>query len=325
MELPRWWPRRRVQAKLNMLAAESQPPNDVALSELVVCLKWAPLRPEIDPLTGTVATDDRFSGLSAADQAALEWALRVGEQQGLAVSAVSIGGQEADAGLRQAMAAGASNAVRVDTGGQDLPSKAVAEALAHVCAAASLVFCGDHSADRGSGSVPAFLAASLGFGQALGCTVLELAANATAEQVVAIRRLDLGRRERLAVVGKTVLSFEGGLELRRAPLRATLAGGSAAIPVLNLGPGHEMSGQRSAVSTVHSGPFRPRSQVLPAPEGATIDRIRELTGVGQEQPTAQQLELSPDAAADVVVEQLNTWGYLGDDCVDAESDSDAAP
>ena len=44
-----------------------------------VALKLAPGRPEVDALTGAVATDDRLAGPSDADLAALEWALRLAD------------------------------------------------------------------------------------------------------------------------------------------------------------------------------------------------------------------------------------------------------
>ena len=56
------------------------------------------------------------------------------------------------------------------------PSAVVATAIAAVLGAARItsVWCGDHSLDRGSGAVPAFLAAELGSAQALGLVDVEL-------------------------------------------------------------------------------------------------------------------------------------------------------
>ena len=56
------------------------------------------------------------------------------------------------------------------------PSAAVAPALAAVAAGRDWVVCGDVSADRGSGSVPAFLAAELDAAQALGLVAVGLGA-----------------------------------------------------------------------------------------------------------------------------------------------------
>ena len=295
------------------------PADNEAHGGIVVCLKWVATRPEIDPLTGAVTEDVRFSGVSPADLAALEWGLRIGEAKGLAVTAVTVGSADAATGLREAMAVGAARAIHLTTDDVEPSSSAVAHALAAVCVGSDLVLCGDHSLDRGSGSVPAFLANQLGVGQALGCVGLEL----DGDGIVAERRLDQGRRERLQLTGPTVLSFEGGLELRRAGLAATLDAADKHIdeqPFAGFAPGGDPAvGAQPQVTA--RGPYRRRPRALPAPEGSTLERVKQLTGVGEEQPAAQQLELSPADAADVVVTQLQSWGYLGDgDGPDSQTD-----
>lgn len=55
---------------------------------VVVAMKWVDLRPEIDPLTGVVSSDERWFGASASDRAALEWALRAGETWGRPVQVI---------------------------------------------------------------------------------------------------------------------------------------------------------------------------------------------------------------------------------------------
>ena len=139
-----------------------------------VCLSFTDQRPEVDALTGEVATDERSSGLSAADGAALELALQVAEAWGETdVVAVTVGPVEAEAVLREALAVGATRAVRVDLASAR-SAEQVATALRAVLAAAdgsrgaALVWCGDQGLDAGSGAVPAFVAAQLGVGAALG-------------------------------------------------------------------------------------------------------------------------------------------------------------
>ena len=53
-----------------------------------VCRKLQDRRPEVDPLTGAAHHDPRFTGLSDADLAALEWALRCADAWGGPVVAV---------------------------------------------------------------------------------------------------------------------------------------------------------------------------------------------------------------------------------------------
>lgn len=271
---------------------------------IAVCLKWVDLHPEVDPLTGEVADDRRSFGASAADQAALETALQLAATWGAEVIAVTAGPQAADAVLRDALAAGATRAVRVDLPAE-LPSAQVAEALGAAVAGADLVCCGDWSLDRGSGSVPAFLAAELGAAQALG-----LVAVASGEATVAAeRRLDRGRRERLTVPLPAVISVEGGsVRLRRASLAAVLSAGSASIEVVaqpSLPIEHRVRIERT-------GPYRPRARTRPAPPGdaSPRERILALTGALDAVEPARTVTADPDAAAELILDQLRSWGYI---------------
>ena len=71
---------------------------------IVSCLKWVDRRPEVDPLEGHVARGSRSAGMSDADAAALEWALRCGEAWDRPVTAITAGSAAADAVLREAVA-----------------------------------------------------------------------------------------------------------------------------------------------------------------------------------------------------------------------------
>ena len=120
---------------------------------IAAALKWVDLRPDVDPLAGTVRHDDRTAGFSLADAAALEWALRLGEEWRLPVTAITAGPPGAQAVLRDAAAFGPLRLVLV-TADRDAPSEEIADALAPLLNGAAVVCCGDYSADRGTGSVP---------------------------------------------------------------------------------------------------------------------------------------------------------------------------
>ena len=107
---------------------------------IAVCLKW------VQPHG---AADDRFAGISAADQSALELALRTAEARGDDVVAITVGPVGAERALRDALACGASRAVRIATE-PGVSSLRTASALADEIGAADVVWCGDYSADRGS-------------------------------------------------------------------------------------------------------------------------------------------------------------------------------
>ena len=281
-------------------------PTATAAATVAVCLKLVDRRPELDP-SGTVhSPDDRFAGVSPADQAALECALRCADAWGVAVVAVTAGPTGADRILRDALAAGATRAVRVEMP-DGAPSDVVAGALTPVLEDALLVWCGDHSLDRGTGSVPAFLAARLGRAQALGLVEVDLGRADEPGTVTAVRRLDGGRREKLRVRSAAVLSVEGAVtRLRRAPLASTLRTRSAPIVVV---PGPIV------VEHTHrpTRPFRPRPRVLPPPAGTTsLDRIRALTDAGASIGHGEVVSLDPADAANRILESLRAWGYLAD-------------
>lgn len=278
--------------------------NDTA--RIAACVKWVDLRPEIDSLTGAVSESERSSGFSAADQAAVEIALRLGEAWGAEVTVLCVGSPQVDAALRELVAAGAQHAVRIESV-DHAPSVEVAFALAAALDGVSTVICGDYSADRGSGSVPAFLAAALDAAQALGLVAVD---PAEAGRVFATRRVGGGRSERLELAGAMVLSVEGSVaQLRRASLAAVLASADAVIELqpVALATTH----RHDAVAVLDRSAVRPRARALPAPAGATpLDRIVALTGALVDRTPPRTVVARPDEAADLILDQLRQWGYL---------------
>lgn len=259
-----------------------------------VCWRW-------------VGDDQRWGGVSDADRAALEIGLRLAEARHDTVDVIALGPVAADEALRQALAAGATTARRIDAS-TSLRSEAIAEALATAIRSASdgpaIVVCGDYSMDRGSGAVPAFLADALDARQALGL----IAVDTRSDPLVVVRRLDGGRRERLEVEAPAVISVEGSVaRLRRASLTAELAAAEAIIETLAgpIGPIDEPAA---------TGPYRPRARVLPAPSGTSaFDRIRMLTGGdGGESGHGETVVLEPAAAAARILDALTDWGYRGE-------------
>ncbi|MGH9075347.1 MAG: hypothetical protein ACRDZQ_14700, partial [Acidimicrobiales bacterium] len=235
-----------------------------------VAMKWVDRRPSVDPLTGLVSTDPRSSGPSAADEAALEWGLRLAEDWSAEVVVASVGPAPATAMLVAALEAGAHRAVRVEAE-PGAPSPAVADALALALAGSDLILCGDWSLDRGSGSVPAFLAARLGASQALGLVSLEPAGGEPGS-LRAERRLEGGWRELLEVRPPAVVSVEGGTFAGRQPGLAEVPRGSAArtagpaisraaVPAIRLVPPSRPVA--AGPVPLRRAPHRPRPRVLP--------------------------------------------------------------
>ena len=288
------------------------------MTVIVAALGWSWLDADVDPLTGAVSADSRDRGPGRPDLAALEHALRLAQRWDAQVVAATVGPGEAEVMLRDALAAGAAEALRVEPAsrtpgprpallvgsGQDAAA-ALAAALIRRYGVPDLVLCGDRSADRGTGSFPAFLAAALDASQVLGVVRME----PEDDGVLRVhRRLDGGRREVLQVRPPAVVSVEAsGVHLRRAGLPATLASGHAVIPVARVAAA--TAGQRIRVLGAH--PYRPRPRELPGPSGSALRRMLELTGALVERTPPTVLgPLSPGQAADELLGYLRRRGYL---------------
>lgn len=257
---------------------------------IVVCWKWI-----------AVDGDERWAGVSDADRAALEIGLQLAEHEADAVTVVTVGPPAAEHTLRTALAAGAGCAVRIDAP-HGLASDAVAGAIATVAGGATWVVCGDLSADRGTGAVPAFVAAELGAAQALGLVAMTTGGG----PLRVTRRLDGGRREILDVPAPAVISVEGAVtRLRRASLPAELASRDAAI--------RQLAGPQGPVEHDDlAHPYRPRARALAAPTGDALARVRLLTdAAGGPSTHADVVTLDPPQAAERVLAALTEWRYLG--------------
>jgi electron transfer flavoprotein beta subunit len=281
---------------------------------IVVLLKWVGLRPEVDPLTATVSTDDRFTGASLADRAALELALLIGSERNLPVHVITVAPKEADSMLRDALAAGATQATRIDPQVTDWRqqqpvSRSVATAIAeHVVRIGSdslqLVLSGDWSVDRGSGSVPPLVAHHLGLEGVCGAVRVHM----DVDSLVVERRLDGGRREVLSVTGPAVISVEGGVAtLRRAPLAGVLSSKSARIEVVS----QALPVQQPGVRVERVVPHRPPAPVLNINASSDPrERLSALLGVGVERTPPMRVTLDADAAADLIIDRLIAWSQL---------------
>ena len=276
---------------------------------IVALLRPVDLRTLVDPLTGVVTRDTRVAALSPSDAAALEHALVLGSAWGARVLALCAGGPEADVPLREALARGAeARRLHVDAPYLDdlvRDEQHLARALvAAIDESPDLVLCGDRSADRGTGALPAFLAHELGVVQAPGLVSLALTDGA----LLGERRLDHGRRERIRIPLPAVCSVEAaGVRLRRASLPASLAAAETAIDVV---PGAVAPAR---VRVLRSGPARPRPRQLPAPTGSARERLLALTGalLAHEPPTIVGPVEAPEAV-DALLDFLVRHGYLSE-------------
>jgi electron transfer flavoprotein beta subunit len=266
---------------------------------IAALLKRVDLRPEADPLTGVI-THDPHGGLSASDQCALELALRVAETEHVPVRAVTAGGPESDGILRLALESGVSEVVRVDVD-PEAPSADIAAALAAQVHPARFIFCGDHSLDRGTGSVPAFVAGHLRCAQVLGSASVHWMDGSLHIE----RRLDRGRREKVVATAPAVVSVDGGLPpLRRSSLPSVLQSARADIAVTTHQTVEPEPGRTRS--------YRPRPRVLngPDPHLPPRERLLTLSGALTVFDPPRVVVASPEEAADELLSFLGARGYL---------------
>ena len=302
--------------------------RDAAAPLIVACLRINDLRPTVDPLDGSVTRDPLGVGISPADGAALEHALRLADAWGGRVLAVSVGPVSIEPVLRDVAALGV-DVVRVPADHESDGHRYITElaedehTLARTIAAAirpfgtpELVMCGDRSVDRGTGALPAYLAHELDCRQALGLVALDVEGPGT---LIVERRLDGGWRERLRVRVPAVCSVEGaGVRLRRASLAGTLDVDNISTPVDRSIDVAEAAGHANPPGPIHIGatrPFAPRTRVLPAPEGNDPRlRLLALTGalVAHEPPMVVH-PADPAEAADLLLAFLARHGYIDPD------------
>jgi electron transfer flavoprotein beta subunit len=269
------------------------------MATILVCQKW--VAPDEDPRAAT---------FSPAEQAALEVALQIRDRIATPaeVIAVSLGGPGSRQGLRDSLARGADRAMWI-AAPIDLRSDAVAAAI-HAAVRTHLpevqipewVICGDYSSDRGSGSVPAFLAELWNAEQALGLVQIT---DRTTTTVGATRRLDGGRREVVVVQAPAVLSVEGSVAtLRRASLSRELA--AATMPIIEVTGPQEPREMPTEITR-----YRPRARMLAAPAGTTaLERVRSITEPATAVAHGETVILSPAEAAERILAALAEWGYL---------------
>ncbi len=288
----------------------------VPLPPAVLGVAWKAARSRVGAADGELF-------VSPADQAALEWALRLRSQWGGTVCVVSAGPVAVEGVLRQALASGADHAVRVElelSASQQAVAAALAEAGHQVGAQGWC--CGDRGLWRASGAVPALLAAQLGWPAALGlvdgvppeegpdAVGATASGAATVEALEVTRRLERGRRERLAVRFPAVISVEAeSASPRRAAMPAVIAAHKAPIAALQ-GPPAPVTDAR--VRVVSHRPYRPGPVGMAPPAGDTARaRIAILGAVHAERDHApRQVVGSPAAAAAAILDALHTWGYL---------------
>lgn len=218
---------------------------------ICVCVKQTPDSSSvyIDPISGQVDVERFVQVLNPADACAVEAAVRLKEQLGGTVLALTLGPSDAEGALRAALAIGADSAVRLwNSQANGWESFAIATALAagitQEAQVPDLILCGDSASDWSSSTVGPALAETLGLPQVTGVMQLTVRqeqaetqdqdqdSNSVTLQVT--RRLERGYRELIEAQPPLLVSVTRDLNEPRYPsLPAHLAALRAKIPVFD--------------------------------------------------------------------------------------------
>lgn len=164
------------------------------------------------------------------DEFGLTKAVMLKEQQGASVTVVNVGGTDAEATLRKALAIGADEAIRINANPTD--GMFVAKQLAEVVKQGGydLIIAGKESLDYNGGMVPGMLAGILNYNFVNSCTGLEI----DGSNAKVIREID-GGKETLSTSLPLIIGGQKGLveekDLRIPNMRGIMMARSKALTV----------------------------------------------------------------------------------------------
>lgn len=284
---------------------------------ITVCLKYVPdpATIEVDPLTGAIDSARMLHMLNPADGAALEMALRL-KEKGASVQALTVGPPKVEAVLREALAVGADDVLRLWDDHYEYTKPHITSLLLATAMRLSdlpdLVLFGSRSADRASGKVPALVAEHIDYPVATDITHFEVHQG----NVLAQRRLPKGARAEVELILPAVLGLEASIaQLRYASLTGLMAAEQKTIPVYDLaGLGLSPNDLNFPAVTLREVlPPRPRARVLFMPDCTLSpeERVAQIMSAGVASKSGQILENgSPEEMADAIIDFLEEHGFL---------------
>ncbi|HLX56439.1 MAG TPA: hypothetical protein VKR83_05395 [Ktedonobacteraceae bacterium] len=290
---------------------------------ILVCVKQTPDSSSvyIDPITGQVDYERFVQVLKAADACAVEAAVRLKEQFGGTITAITLGPDDAGGALRAALAIGAGSALRLWTSQAETWGPfTVATALAayiKIIIAPDLILCGDAASDWSSGIVGPALAEQLDLPQVTGVIHLEAQSQdgKAAMNLRLTRKLERGYREILEAQLPLLITVTADLNEPRYPsLPAHLAALAAQIHIIDPLTLDNTLGQDTTDETtileMHTPRPLPKRVAAPDSQHSAFERIGEIIAGGATGRQTKLVEGSPEELARTLVEFLRERGFV---------------
>jgi len=289
---------------------------------ICVCVKQTPDSNSvyIDPISGQVDAERFVQILNPADACAVEAAVRLKEQLGGTILALTLGPIDAEGALRAALAIGADTAVRLwspqaSEWGPFTVATALAAYIKREVAAPNLILCGETASDWSSGIVGPALAEQLDLPQITGVMQLNALQDEDTVRLQVTRKLERGYRELLEAQPPLLITITPDLNEPRYPsLPAHLAALKARIPVLDPQTLAVKSLQEESEETtlleMHTPRPRPRRITAPNSRHSAFERIGEIVAGGATGRQTRLVEGSNEELARALVQFLRERGFL---------------
>jgi electron transfer flavoprotein beta subunit len=269
---------------------------------------------EVDPLTGDIDVSRTLHILNPADAVALELVLRLRSPDDH-VMALTVGPPEAESVLRDALAVGTDEVLRVWEEGRTT-TRPTATALLLATAMRTeplpdLIVCGARTLAGGSGKVPALIAEHLDWPVVTDIVEFSLQQSRACFQ----RRLAKGARSEGEVTLPAVLAVDSSaVSLRYASLPGLMKAKRAAIPVrhladLGLSP-VDLNFPSATVQAAMPPYHRPREVFIPDSALSPHERVMQVLSAGVVRKAGRIVSGPPEQAADTIIAFLREQGFV---------------
>src|SRR5256886_15007711 len=255
---------------------------------IYVCVKQTPDSASvyIDPISGRVDEERFVQVLNPADACAVEAAVRIKEQLGGTIVALTLGPEDAEGALRAALAIGVDSAVRLwnpqaASWGPFAVASVLAEYLRKESTTPDLVMCGDSASDWSSGIVGAAMAENPDLPQVTAVAQLDISKDSNAVKLHVTRKLERGYRELLEAELPLLITVTSDLNEPRYPalpthiaaLRANISVHDALTFLSNIG---QEESEETTLLEMHTPRPRARRIVSPDSRHSAFERIGEI-------------------------------------------------
>jgi electron transfer flavoprotein beta subunit len=284
---------------------------------MIVCVKQVldarvPLNLTGEGTRATQSEPQPVYSTNPADLCALEEAITLQHRLGGEVTAVTVGPEWAEEGLRYCLARGAARAIHAVCP-EDIALDAwmTAWVLHKMIRPLSydLILCGDRSLDQGSGQVGAALAEQLGLPQVSHVIAVEPQADTRTIRVE--RQLERGARELLECTLPALISTAvSARQLAYVSVRRRFSVPRRLIARQHVSAFGELPEPQCDTVALSWPRIRSKREVKPAMAGSAKDRMSFLLSGGRSKKDSGVIEASPKEAVDAIMAALEEKGLL---------------